>query len=57
MISISKAEHLPSFCNRGPGELGNGLFNIVFYAFIIYIVAVFFYWQIVESYCLARFPF
>ena len=25
MISISKAEHLPSFWNRGPGELGNGL--------------------------------
>ena len=25
MISISKAEHLPSFRNRGPGELGNGL--------------------------------
>ena len=42
MISISKAEHLPSFWNRGSGELGNGLFNIVFYAFIIYIVAGFF---------------
>ena len=26
IISISKAEHLPSFWNRGPGELGNGLF-------------------------------
>ena len=25
MISLSKAEHLPSFWNRGPGELGNGL--------------------------------
>ena len=25
-ISISNAEHLPSFWNRGPGELGNGLF-------------------------------
>ena len=25
MISISKAEQLPSFWNRGPGELGNGL--------------------------------
>jgi len=25
IISISKAEHLPSFWNRGPGELGNGL--------------------------------
>ena len=25
MISISKAEPLPSFWNRGPGELGNGL--------------------------------
>ena len=25
MISISKAEHLPSFWNRGLGELGNGL--------------------------------
>ena len=24
MISISKAEHLPSFWNRGPGELWNG---------------------------------
>ena len=24
MISISKAEHPPSFWNRGPGELGNG---------------------------------
>ena len=30
MISISKAEHLPSFWNRGPGELGNGLFNVCF---------------------------
>ena len=29
MISISKAEHLPSFWNRGPGELGNGLFNFL----------------------------
>ena len=27
MISISKAEHLPLFWNRGPGELGNGLFE------------------------------
>ena len=26
MIFISKAEHLPSFRNRGAGELGNGLF-------------------------------
>ena len=26
MIFISKAEHPPSFWNRGPGELGNGLF-------------------------------
>ena len=25
MISISKAQHPPSFQNRGPGELGNGL--------------------------------
>ena len=25
IISISKAAHLPSFWNRGPGELGNGL--------------------------------
>ena len=25
MISISKTEHLPSFWNRGQGELGNGL--------------------------------
>ena len=25
MISISKAEHLTSFSNRGPKELGNGL--------------------------------
>ena len=25
MISIAKAEHLPSFWNRGQGELGNGL--------------------------------
>ena len=25
MISISKAEHLPSFRNRGPWELRNGL--------------------------------
>ena len=24
MISISKAEHLPSFSNRGPAEHGNG---------------------------------
>ena len=28
MISISKAEHLYSFSNRGPGELGNGLFSL-----------------------------
>ena len=27
MISISKAEHLILFWNRGSGELGNGLFN------------------------------
>ena len=27
MISISKAEHLPFFWNRDPGELGNGLFK------------------------------
>ena len=27
MISISKAEHLPSFWNRGPVELGSGLSN------------------------------
>ena len=26
MISVSKAEHLPLFWNRGTGELGNGLF-------------------------------
>ena len=26
MISISRAEHLPSFRNRGPGKLENGLF-------------------------------
>ena len=26
MISISEAEHLSSFWNRGPGELGNGVF-------------------------------
>ena len=26
MISISKAEHLPSFWNRDPGKLGNGLY-------------------------------
>ena len=25
MVSISKAEHLPSFWKRGSGELGNGL--------------------------------
>ena len=29
IISISKAEHLPSFWRRGLGELGNGLFNLV----------------------------
>ena len=29
MISITKAEHVPSFSNRGPGELGNGLFKMV----------------------------
>ena len=31
MISISKAEHLPSFWNRGPRELGNGLLDTVFW--------------------------
>ena len=30
MISTSKAEHLPSFWNRGPGELGNGLLARIF---------------------------
>ena len=29
MISMSKAEHLPSFWNRSPGELGNGLITAV----------------------------
>ena len=29
MISISEAEHLPSFWNRGPGELGNGLLRFI----------------------------
>jgi len=29
MIAISKAEHLPSFWNRGPGGLGNGLMSRV----------------------------
>ena len=29
MISISKAEQLTSFWNRGPGELGDGLFKCV----------------------------
>ena len=36
-----------------PGELGNGLFNIVFYAFIFYIVAGFFLladcWKLLSS--------
>ena len=27
MISMSKAEQLPSLPYRGPGELGNGLFT------------------------------
>ena len=27
MISISKAEHLPSFWNRGPGELEMAYYN------------------------------
>ena len=35
MISISKAEHLTSFWNRGPGELGNGLLR---YHYVIYMV-------------------
>ena len=35
IISISKAEHLPSFWNRGPGELGNGL---LLYHYVIYMV-------------------
>ena len=29
MISILKAEHFTSFWNRGLGELGNGLLNIL----------------------------
>ena len=29
MISISRAEHLPSFWNRGPGELGMTLGSVV----------------------------
>ena len=29
IISISKAEHLASFWNRGPGELRNGLFTFL----------------------------
>ena len=32
MISISKAEHLHSFQNRGPGELRNGLFILFNFA-------------------------
>ena len=32
MISISKAEHLPSFWNRGLGELGNGLFSTIMHS-------------------------
>ena len=28
IISISKADHLPSFWNRGPGELGKGLLAV-----------------------------
>ena len=32
MISISKAEHLPSFWNRGPGEFGHGLLITLFAA-------------------------
>ena len=35
MISISEAEHLSSFWNRGPVELGNGVF----------LRFVFFFWQ------------
>ena len=30
MISISKAEHLPSFWNRGQGKLGNSLLLAIF---------------------------
>ena len=33
MISISKAEHLPLFWNRGPGEMGYGLFIWVWSVF------------------------
>ena len=29
MISVSKADHLHSFWNRGPGELGNGLLTCI----------------------------
>ena len=36
MISTSKAEHQPSFWNRGPGELGNGLFIDRYGWFCIY---------------------
>ena len=32
MISIWKAEDLPSFWKRGPGELGNGLFPHIWHA-------------------------
>ena len=35
IISISKAEHLTSFWNRGLGELGNGLLR---YHYVIYMV-------------------
>ena len=31
MISLSKAEHLPLFRNRGPGDLGNGLLGSNFF--------------------------
>ena len=31
MITISKAEHLPSFWNRGPGKLGNDLLKVFFF--------------------------
>ena len=45
MISISQAEHLPSFWNRGLEELGNGLFmhrRSVVTDFDVFLVLTFF---------------
>ena len=56
IISISKAEHLPSFWNRGPGELGNCLIgDIFFYVSAFVRIRAFTFWFLPSPYLIAVF--